>query len=152
MGAGASRVQEGARAAERDPACSAGSTSRELRRPGANLGAFELPRRMTPKVKVIGRQSRGCVTLIFDLDQHLVSRYWFTAERARLSAPRCAEGAVRLAARQFSTPNRFAGSLSETRLVGHEGFLVIGPKRESRRVPQGPDGGAASPQRPDGRR
>ena len=101
---------------------------RELSRPGADLGAFELPRRMTPKVKLIGPQSRGCVALIFDLDQHLVLRHWFTAERARLSAPRCAEGAVRLAARQFSTPNRFAGFLSEKRLVGHEGFLVHRPE------------------------
>src|SRR5262249_226376 len=101
----------------------------ELSRPGANLGAFVLPRRMTPKVKVIGRQSRGCVALIFDLDQHLVSRYWFTAERARLSAPRCAEGAVRLAARQVCTPNRVTGFLSEESLVRHERFLVIGPKR-----------------------
>src|SRR5215471_7504756 len=102
---------------------------RELSRPGADLGAFELPRRMTPKVKLIGPQSRGCVALVFDLDQHLVLRHWFTAERARLSAPRCAEGAVRLAARQCSTPNRFTGFLSEERLVRHERFLVIGPKR-----------------------
>ena len=107
---------------------------------------------MTPKVKVIRRQSRSCVALIFDLDQHLVPRHWFTAQRAGLSAPRRAEGAVRLAARQFSTPNRFAGFLSEKRLVGHEGFLDIGPKRESRRRPQGPDAALRHPRDPDGRR
>jgi hypothetical protein len=39
------------------------------------LGAFELPRRMTPKVKLVGPQSRGCVALIFDLEQHLVLRH-----------------------------------------------------------------------------
>jgi len=94
---------------------------------------------MTPKVKVIGSQARGCVGLIFDLEQHLVPPDSFTAQRAGLSTPRRAEGAVGLAARQFSTPNRFAGLLSEKRLVGHEEFLVVGPKRESRRMPQGPD-------------
>jgi len=79
------------------------------------------------------------VALIFNLDQHLVLRHWFTAQRAGLSAPRRTEGAVRLAARQFSTPNRFTGFLSEERLVRHDGFLVLGPKVESRQTPRDPD-------------
>src|SRR5215510_13162363 len=103
---------------------------------------------MTPKVKVIGPQIRGFVALIFDLQQHLVPRHWFTAQRAGLSAPRRAEGAVRLAARQLSTPNRFAGFLSEKRLVGHEGIPRHGPKRESRRMPQGPDAALRHPKDP----
>ena len=107
---------------------------------------------MTPKVKVIGRQSRGCVALIFDLDQHLFLRHWFTAQRAGLSAPRRTEGAVRLAARQFSTPNRFTGFLSEAQLVRHDGFLVIGPKGESRHIPRGPDAALRPQGSPDGTR
>jgi hypothetical protein len=79
----------------------------ELDGRAADLGALELPRRMTPKVKLIGQQSRGSVALIINLDQQLIPRHWFTTQRAGLSAPRRAEGAVRLAARQFSTPNRF---------------------------------------------
>jgi len=90
------------------------------------------------------------VALIFDLDQHLVPRHWFTAQPAGLFAPRRAEGAVRLAARQFSTPNRFTGLLSEKRLVSHERFLVIGPTRESRQIPRGPDAALRPQERPDG--
>jgi hypothetical protein len=51
----------------------------ELSGRAADGGVLELPRRMTPKVKVIGRQSRGCLALIFDLNQQLISRHWFTA-------------------------------------------------------------------------
>jgi len=107
---------------------------------------------MTPKVKVIRRQSRGCAALIIDLDQHLVPRHRFAAQPAGLSVPRRAEGAVRLAARQFSTPNRFTGFLSEERLVRHERFLVIGPTGESRQIPRGPDAALRPQERPDGRR
>src|SRR6185369_4205519 len=59
------------------------------------------------------------VTVELDLHFDLLQRHPFTAQRAQLSAPGSAICAIRLAARQLSTADRFPGLLAQDQLIRH---------------------------------